>query len=94
MEKFNRAVRRHHAKRIKKVRSSYWGKRYPLSLVRQWAREDYAGVAGFSELSCKALGILLNTPQYCNCYACHNPRWRDGKTLKERSFIELVKTEE
>lgn len=81
MEKFNRAVRRHHVQRLKANRQSYWG--YPQYAAQGGARKA---------MSVKALGSVVDTPTPCSCAMCGNPR-RFGKggamgvrlTIQERA---------
>lgn len=75
MEKFNRAVRRHHAARLKKARSGYWGYAYN----------------GRGPMSERTVGLLLNTPKPCSCWMCNRPRKVFGKSLKEIAEAEFLK---
>lgn len=79
MEKFNRAVRRHHAARLKKKRRHYWCFGYP----------DYRYPFELREPTAKQLGLLVATPQVCSCPSCGNQRKYLGKTLQELSFEAL-----
>ena len=77
-----RAQRRHHADRLKKARTTYWGRHHA-----QFGR-DYP-------LTERELGILLNTPAVCSCFGCCNPRRNGDAALDEaralqHSFAELL----
>lgn len=80
MEKFNRAVRRHHLARLKKARARYWGRGY------SWNR---------SELTSKQSGMVVSTPAPCSCWMCCNPRrsWTTdqpkGITFQEAKQLEF-----
>lgn len=71
MEKFNRAVRRHHAARLKKARKFYWG--YGKSQGRE---------AG-QTMPARQLGRVVQYPQACSCPMCGNQRAIEGLTRKE-----------
>lgn len=64
-----RALRRHHAVRLKKARSTYWGRQY--------------GSAYLEPLDARQRGILLATPAICSCWGCGNPRRRIGEDSLE-----------
>ncbi len=70
MEKFNRAIRRHHAKRLKKARCKYWG--------------VYRNFKEMSEIELgRFFGKVLNAPCACSCWMCNRPRKRFGKPFAE-----------
>ena len=71
MEKFNRAVRRHHAARLKTARQFYWG--YGKHLGRQ------SGQA----MPAHQLGRVVQYPQACSCPMCGNQRAIEGRTRAE-----------
>lgn len=66
-----RALRRHHAARLKDARALYWG--------RQWgASHDYEKLTG------RQLGLVLNAPATCSGLCCGNPRkWFGERTVQE-----------
>lgn len=71
MEKFNRAVRRHHAKRLKAKRRNYWG----------WNRKEVDHMHGLilsDRMPPNILGKALHTPQMCSCLGCGNQRHNTG----------------
>lgn len=59
----SRAERRHHYARLKKARKGYWG----------FGRESY-GRGPNTCITPRQLGILVNTPEMCNCKMCNRPR--------------------
>lgn len=66
-----RALRRHHAVRLKHVRKSYWG--------RIW------GSAYYEPLTERQLGMLLSTTHLCSGVCCGNPRrWLGERTIQEQ----------
>lgn len=72
-KKLARALRRHHAERLKNARKSYWG--------RIW------GSAYYEPLTNRQLGMLLNTPHLCSGLCCGNPRrWLGERTVQELRF--------
>lgn len=78
MEKFNRAVRRHHIARLKAKRQFYWG------YNRSWGRE------GIQVMSAQQLGRIVQYPQACSCPGCGNQRRYEGRPLNELcDFIAL-----
>ncbi len=81
MEKFNRAVRIHHLKRLKKARANYWG--YPRII----------GGKDIERMPPRQVGIVVQTPRVTQCMCCSNPRWYLGKTLAEASFDALADIE-
>lgn len=85
MEKFNRAVRRHHVARIKHNRKHYWG--YPN---RHRQRRDELPQSPV-EMEPRILGKVLRTPQLCSCWACGNQRHNTGgwtPTINERRWLD------
>lgn len=91
MEKFNRAVRRHHVSRLKKTRQFYWNVAIrPKSLTLSWMRQAFLNVRGFDHLSPKQLGRVVQTPQVCSCPGCGNARQFSGMTLAEARFHALA----
>jgi hypothetical protein len=73
MEKFNRAVRRHHIARLKKARRLYWG----------FHRVDkYTGV-----MTPAQLGMVVQYPQTCSCLGCGNQRQYVGPKRCELADI-------
>ena len=85
MEKFNRAVRRHHIARLKAKRKSYWG--FALGY----------GTESPVRMSPRQLGCVVQNPACCSCAMCGNPR-RFGKganswsnlTMQERGFFQRL----
>ena len=78
MEKFNRAVRRHHIARLKAKRKFYWG------YNRSW------GQVANEAMSPKQLGRIVQYPQACSCCGCGNQRRYEGRPLNEQcDFISL-----
>lgn len=71
MEKFNRAVRRHHAARLKRKRARYWG----------GAPKEVTGAQ-----QARYLGLLLNTATPCSCWMCGNPR-RHRKDVSLAEYV-------
>lgn len=71
MEKFNRAVRRHHVARLKKARQFYWG--YGKSQGREMGQA----------MPARQLGRAVQYPQMCSCPMCGNQRDIDGPTRRE-----------
>ncbi len=71
MEKFNRAVRRHHIARLKKTRQFYWG--YGKSHGQEAGRA----------MSVQQLGRVVQYPQACSCPMCGNQRAIEGPTRQE-----------
>lgn len=87
MEKFNRAVRLHHVKRLKKTRASYWGyHRGTKSLDKLYAREEYVGVRGFTEMDAKESSRVVQNPQCCSGPCCGNARRYYGLSKGEIRF--------
>lgn len=89
MERFNRAVRRHHVARLKSKRRVYYG----------WNRKEVDHMHGIILHDCippRILGIAVHTPQRCSCAACGNVRrwpWMnyESLTIQERRWIEQYK---
>lgn len=82
MEKFNRAVRRHHIDRLKQKRKFYWGYR-----SNNWGREPNAVMAP------DQLGKVVQYPQACSCSGCGNQRKYEGRPHKERCDFITMKEE-
>ena len=93
MEKFNRAVRRHHIERLKKHRKYYWFGKRPAALMLMYAGENHLCVKGFDRLSPKQLGKVVQNPHPCSCMGCSNERSTEGPTIQERSHLQLFKAE-
>lgn len=93
MEKFNRAVRRHHVKRLKRKRQFYWFGTRTLADSLRWQGDSYIGVSGVMRLSPKALGMVVQSPQSCSCPSCGNARRYEGRTRSELGFLQLIKSE-
>lgn len=71
-----RALRRHHARRLKAVRRTYWGHGRP-------------GCSGF-DWTPRQLGLVVNTPQICSCWVCGNPRrWFGERSMQERRLFQV-----
>lgn len=81
MEKFNRAVRRHHVKRLKAARKHYWG--YP-QLGNYGLHEP---PTKREEMNPKQLGKVVQYPQACSCAGCCNsrraPNMNGGESTRE-----------
>lgn len=71
MERFNRAVRRHHRARLKKARSKYWGTVWEHPELTDKDRAKY-------------LGKLVTTPSPCSCWMCNRPRKRFGDSIADK----------
>ena len=82
MEKFNRAVRRHHIKRLKSKRKLYWG--YHRD---SWGSEPKPLMAP------QQLGKVVQYPQPCSCWGCGNQRKCEGLARDEQCSIATL-TEE
>lgn len=68
-----RALRRHHAARLKKVRKEYWSHRH--------------GVSQANQMDERQLGMVIATPKLCSCFGCGNPRkWFNEKTIDEMKW--------
>lgn len=82
MEKFNRAVRRHHVKRLKAKRKTYWG----------WPRQEVTHMqhVGLEAMPARTLGIALNTPQTCSCAGCGNVRRNAWMNYSARTREEIA----
>jgi hypothetical protein len=88
MEKFNRAVRRHHVARLKHTRKHYWG--YPTFWPAGFAPENRFGHTP-QEMSPSQLGKVVQYPQACSCMGCGNQRHNTGgwmPTLQERRWFQ------
>lgn len=97
MEKFNRAVRRHHTERLKKARKTYWGYNRPLTQTESrhirvsdgryfFVEHILNSQRGFMEMSPKQLGTVVNTRVMCSGACCGNGRKYSGMTLGEIRF--------
>ena len=80
MERFNRAVRRHHIARLKQKRKHYWG---------YGRRVEH----GESSMNAMQLGKVVQYPQVCSCGGCGNARrwpWMNEAehTLQERRYFD------
>lgn len=65
-----RALRRHHAARLKKARRGYWGRMY--------------GSVCYEPLTPRQQGRVLATPHLCSLVCCGNPRrWLGERTIQE-----------
>lgn len=81
MEKFNRAVRRHHIDRLKQKRKFYWG----YYRTNNWWSEPPNAVMAPDQL-----GKVVQYPQACSCSGCGNQRKYQGRPAKELcDFITL-----
>jgi hypothetical protein len=85
MERFNRAVRRHHVARLKHKRRNYWGwdrrQSTPFDQVPQ-APEP---------MPVALLGKIVATPQMCSCLGCGNQRHNTAgwtPTVQERRWLD------
>ena len=76
MERFNRAVRRHHIARLKQKRKNYWGYGH---------RVEY----GNAVMSAAQLGKVVQYPQACSCPGCGNARRHPGMNYAEHTLQEL-----
>lgn len=73
LKNLSRALRRHHAVRLKKTRSQYWG----------FGRRTSSYLD--DQMTKRQIGIVSNTPAACSCYMCGNPRkWDNERTIQER----------
>lgn len=79
MEKFNRAVRRHHVERLRRKRQSYWG--YP----------HHYGVWEPEDMDVRQLGRVVQYPQICSCRGCGNQRKWEGPKFPELLQAEDLK---
>jgi hypothetical protein len=75
-----RALRRHHAARLKKARKRHWGRIFD---------------AQAHDLTPRQLGMLVATPAPCSCWMCGNPRTKLGelKIQERRLFQDLLQAE-
>jgi hypothetical protein len=88
MEKFNRAVRRHHVARLKNSRRFYWG--YGNNGYRSWSRARGEAPRPPEAMSAKVAGKLVHTPQMCSCLGCGNERHNTAgwtPTLQEKRWF-------
>ena len=77
MQKFNRAVRRHHRFSIREARKNYHGD-------RDWSFDP-------EQLEVRR-SARINTPTPCSCFMCGNERRHWGtSTLQERKHFESLK---
>jgi len=87
MEKFNRAVRRHHVDRLKHKRKHYWG----------YSRNGFDATNTPVEMDARQLGKVVQYPQICSCGGCGNVRrhlWMNdstGYTLQEQRWLTQYK---
>ena len=81
MEKFNRAIRRHHVFRLKKNRKNYWG------------YDQRGGPLSNQEMSPQQLGKIVQYPQACSCCGCGNQRSYEGRPLHEQCDIISLREE-
>lgn len=88
MEKLNRAVRRHHVKRLKKTRQYYWGYGYPFSFYN--SGKDKIGLPGITTMAPNQLAKVVKNPQQCSCMGCGNQRKYVGRSLAEIRFHYLA----
>jgi hypothetical protein len=87
MEKFNRAVRRHHVARLKHKRQYYWG--YGTRGHSGCALDEPPGPP--ERMDEKVLGKVVQTPQMCSCLGCGNQRHNTAgwePTLQERRWFQ------
>ncbi len=78
MDKFSRAVRRHHVERLKQTRKGYWGYDRPRTV-------------GPAEMCAKALGKVVQYPASCSCTMCGNSRkWFGQRTTQELRWMQQV----
>lgn len=84
MEKFNRAVRRHHVERLKEKRRVYWG--FPSRTTMSQAREP---------MDRMRLGKVVQYPTTCSSpWCCGNPRLREGDTYRDKGMFQRLLQEE
>lgn len=91
MEKFNRAVRRHHVARLKNTRKHYWGFGHVIIQDKTWGGE--IGTRGRNEMTPKQLGTVIQNPTVCSGGCCGNERKWQGMSLKEACWHALADTE-
>lgn len=71
-----RALRRHHAARLKSARAQYWGRRW-------------VGPNGFEPMTERQLGMVVATPAICSCGGCGNPRkWLRERSVQEQAWAQ------
>lgn len=72
----SRALRRHHAARLKHVRQGYWGR----------------NISTDGPLAPRQQGLLLHTAALCSCPACGSPRkWFGERTVQELRQADVQK---
>lgn len=81
MEKFNRAVRRHHIERLKAKRKGYWG--YP----------HHYGIWAPEQMDARQLGKVAQYPQPCSCRGCGNQRKWEGPKFAELLQVDDLRRE-
>ena len=89
MEKFNRAVRRHHVARLKSTRRFYWG--YGRDGYRHSGNAQDEAPRAPEGMSEKVLGKVVQTPQMCSCLGCGNQRHNTAgwtPTVQEQRWFE------
>lgn len=75
-----RALRRHHAGRLKAKRRVYWGHHRGGPYALEW--------------TARQLGLVLNTPHPCSCLVCGNERrWTGERTLQEQRWYQVPLTD-
>jgi hypothetical protein len=84
MEKFNRAVRRHHVKRLKAKRKTYWG--YPR--LERYGPGNIP--LGPDRMNAHQLGKVVQYPQACSCAGCGNVRRNAWMNYAERTREEIA----
>lgn len=100
MDTSKRAIRRHHAERLKQkyLRYNYWGVRDRASFSNYWVIVDSKKVkVPVGELVFKGkalqerLNRILSCPHPCSCMCCGNQRKFYGSTRKELKNILKLK---
>jgi len=89
MERFNRAVRRHHIERLKNSRRFYWG--YGNASYRHAGSAQDGAPRPPEGMSSKAIGKLVQNPQMCSCLGCGNQRHNTAgwtPTLQEQRWAQ------
>jgi hypothetical protein len=84
MDKFNRAVRRHHVARLKHKRKHYWG--WPNRYKQAFDDLPRTPV----EMPPRILGQVVNTTQLCSCLGCGNQRHNTAgwtPTIQEKRWL-------
>ncbi|AHF77890.1 Phage protein [Sodalis praecaptivus] len=64
----NRALRRHHQKRLKAKRGQY----------------NSSGFCQFGQVTPRNAGVAYHTPCRCSCWMCGNQRQHFGANMQER----------